>query len=164
MHIIIQQIFKFIKATFRGCGLIILQLIPWFVIDYSCSLRIHRFYYQSHRPLWVDPYDFFFSNVSFTFALNLCIVFYTMLFSWYFAFVNKKYQLKFLVIPYFIYAISLYLTVVSEHNWNFKIVSLDVFLRTGLLMPLYGLLIWSIVRMIKLIIFHSKSIFCRKHN
>ena len=52
-------------------------------------------------------------------------------------------------IPYIMYAGSVYLGIVQEHNWNFKIVTIDEYMLLGWFAPLYGLVILILKAKIK---------------
>lgn len=71
----------------------------------------------------------------------LCMFLYTMLYYWFKAFTPRLRPLLQIIIPYILYALMVYLEIVSENDWNFKKVTFDYYMQMGMLMPLYSLAI-----------------------
>lgn len=68
-------------------------------------------------------------------AIMVCILAYTMIFCWFYAIFPKANP----IIPYIIYAIGVYLEIVSSNNWNFQKVTIDDYMLLGWSMPLLGI-------------------------
>lgn len=77
-------------------------------------------------------------------AVYLCIVAYLFIFRIYFAIFPRK-KFKRFWIPYLIYALGVYLNIVMERDWYFSIVTIDSCMRLGWFIPIYGLIIYTIV-------------------
>lgn len=71
----------------------------------------------------------------------LCMFLYTMLYYWFKAFTPRLRPMLQIIIPYILYALMVYLEIVSENDWNFKKVTFDYYMQMGMLMPLYSLAI-----------------------
>lgn len=82
-------------------------------------------------------------------AIMVCILAYTMIFCWFYAIFPKANP----IIPYIIYAIGVYLDIVSSNDWNFQKVTIDDYMLLGWSMPLLGILTLLLKKYI-----HYKSI------
>jgi len=73
------------------------------------------------------------------FIIVICTLLYSMLYYWFKAFARCLRSLLQIVIPYILYALLVYLEIVSINNWNFKRVTIDYYMLFGWLIPLYSL-------------------------
>lgn len=116
---------KFLTGTIKGIKFFFIQIFTWVVIETFFYLLGYNCHWGRFGILAL--------------SLQICILTYTMLYSWFYSFAPVR--LKNMLIPYIIYAGSVYLGIVQEHNWNFKIVTIDEYMLLGWFAPLYGLVI-----------------------
>lgn len=113
---------KFLVGTIKGIKFFFIQIFAWVVIETFFSLLGYNCHWRM-----------------LALSLQICILSYTMLYSWFYSFAPVK--LKNIFVLYIIYASSVYLEIVQNHNWNFKIVTIDEYMLLGWFAPLYGLVI-----------------------
>lgn len=116
---------KFFIGMIKGFKFFFIQILIWIAVELFCNLLGYEFYWERFGILAL--------------SLQICILTYTMLYSWFYSFAPIR--LKNIFIPYLIYASLVYLGIVQEHDWNFKIVTIDEYMLMGWLAPLYGLTI-----------------------
>lgn len=116
---------KFFRGTIKGIKFFFIQIFVWIAIELFCNLLGYRFYWGRFGILAL--------------SLQICILTYTMLYSWFYSFTPIR--LRNIFIPYIIYASLVYLGIVQENDWNFKMVTIDEYMLIGWLAPLYGLTI-----------------------
>lgn len=124
---------KFLMGTIMGIKFFFIQIFAWIVIEIFFLLLGYKCHWGRFGILAL--------------SLQVCILAYTMLYSWFYSFVPIK--LKNIFVPYIIYAGLVYLGIVQEHDWNFKIVSIDKYMLMGWIAPLYGLAILILMAKIK---------------
>ena len=79
----------------------------------------------------------------------LCMLLYTMLYYWFKALTPRLLPLRQIIIPYILYAVMVYLEIVSENDWNFKKVTIDDYMLLGWSMPFYSLMIIGLEYIVK---------------
>lgn len=133
---------KFFHGTIKGIKFFSIQIIIWMVIERFLYLIGYRYYYGRFGILAI--------------SLLFCVFIYTMLYNWFYSFVTVR--LKNIFVPYIIYAGLVYLGIVQENDWNFKIVTIDEYMLMGWLIPLYGLSIFILKKMVKKWLCHYPNI------
>ncbi len=78
-------------------------------------------------------------------ALLIAIPIYTILFSIWHTFINKKNQWWTILIPWTIYLCWVYLDIAKGLDWNIKIITVDEYILAGWLSPLYGALLQGLI-------------------
>lgn len=124
---------KFFSGTIKGIKFFTIQIFMWIAIE--------LFFYMLGFTVYWGRFGIL------ALSLQFCIFAYTMIYSWYYSFIPIR--LKNIFIPYIIYASLVYLGIVQENDWNFKIVTIDQYMLWGWLIPLYGLLIFILKKVIK---------------
>lgn len=124
---------KFFIGTIKGIKFFSIQIFMWIAIELF-------FYMLGFTVNWGR-----FGVLAL--SLLICIFAYTMFYSWFYSFVQIR--LKNIFIPYIIYAGLVYLEIVKVNDWNFKIVTVDKYMLGGWLIPLYGLSILILKKLIK---------------
>ena len=126
-----------------------LQYIKRFALSTYYGLRQYFVQYLLFSIMaWMFMWDLGKFNML-GFALALCFFSYTMFFYWFKTFAQRLHISLQIIIPYIIYAIAVYLSIVSDNDWNFKIVTFDYYMRLGLLMPFCSLAIIGIEQAVK---------------
>ena len=126
-----------------------LQYIKRFALSTYYGLRQYFVqYFLFSIMAWMFMWDLGKFNML-GFALALCFFSYTMFFYWFKTFAQRLHISLQIIIPYIIYAIAVYLSIVSDNDWNFKIVTFDYYMRLGLLMPFCSLAIIGIEQAVK---------------
>lgn len=114
----------FSTATMKGIRFYFIQLFIGIAIELLVSLLGIKLYWGKFG-IWAI-------------FLEICILTYTMIYSWFYAFVSLKYHgLKTAIIPYALYIGCIYLGIAAANSWNFKTVTIDD-LTTWWLDPIYG--------------------------
>lgn len=71
--------------------------------------------------------------------ITICTLLYSILYYWFKTFVPRLRPLLQILIPYIVYAVIVYLEIVSINDWNFKKVTIDSYMLFGWSIPLYSL-------------------------
>ncbi len=121
---------RFFRQTVLGLRFFFIQLLVWIVLDVLMQLFGFHYYWGRFGFLAM--------------ALQFCMLVYSLLYSWFYAFVPLKYFFKTAFIPYLVYMLLVYLGIVFEHDWNFKIVTIDDYMLMGWLIPIYGAFLYCI--------------------
>ena len=74
-------------------------------------------------------------------ALGLMIPVCTFLFSFWYVLFPKKKQIQTFFFPYVLLMYLMFMLVASERDWNYKIITVDEYMLTGWLTPLFGALV-----------------------
>lgn len=131
---------RFILQTVWGLRFFLIQMMVWLVLDLLIRMLGLNLYWGRFGIL--------------AFALQICIFTYTLLYSWFYAFVPLKSFPKTFFLPYLIYMVLVYIGIVADHAWNFKIVSIDRYMMIGWLIPLYGAILfcakWKCTKLLEL--------------
>lgn len=127
---------KFLMGTITGIRFFFIQLFLWIAIE----LFLYLAFGYIHN--WGG-----FGTLAL--ALQMCMLVYTMLFSWFYSFVSIRHCLKTAFMPYLLYASLVYLGIVGENDWNFQIVTIDEYMLMGWLVPVYGLFVLVFKKAIK---------------
>ena len=131
----LQYIKRFALNTYYGIRQWLLQIV---IFDILCKIAI-----------WLG------GDISFgRFGLEglimiLCMLLYTMLYYWFKALTPRLLPLRQIIIPYILYAVMVYLEIVSENDWNFKKVTIDDYMLLGWSMPFYSLMIIGLEYIVK---------------
>lgn len=127
---------KFLMGTITGIRFFFIQLFLWIIIElflYFSFGYIHNWGRFGILAL----------------SLQACMLAYSMLYSWFYSFVPIRYCLKTAFIPYLLYASLVYLGIVQSNDWNFKIVTIDEYMKMGWIAPAYGLFVLILKEIIK---------------
>lgn len=105
----------------------------------------------SARELWLSFLQFTGGRGLYSpyMALSLPIPAYCVLFSFWHAFLPEKRHLWTYIFPYAIYMCLCVVYILSELDWNYKIISIDDFMVETWLAPLFGIAIQSVIRLLK---------------
>lgn len=133
---------KFFRGTVKGIKFFFIQIFLWIAIELFCYMLGCTFNWGRFGVLAL--------------ALQICIFAYTMFYCWFYSFVQIR--LKNIFIPYIIYAGLVYLEIVKANDWNFKIVTIDEYMLWGWLIPLYGLSVLILKKLIKKWLCHYPNI------
>ena len=124
---VLQYIKRFAASTYYGIRQWLLQVT---IFNILCKIAI-----------WLGG-DINFGRFGLEgLIMILCMLLYTMLYYWFKALTPRLLPLRQIIIPYILYAVMVYLEIVSENDWNFKRVTFDYYMQLGLFMPLYSLAI-----------------------
>lgn len=129
-------VLKFLMGTITGIRFFFIQLFLWITIELFLYLSFGYIHNWGRFGVLAI-------------ALQMCILAYTMLFSWFYSFIPIKQCLKTVFIPYLLYASLVYLEIVRDNDWNFKIVTIDEYMLMGWLAPIYGLFVLILKKVIK---------------
>lgn len=78
------------------------------------------------------------------FPAMFAVMVYSIIFGVFYYLVPLKKFLATFWIPYIIYGLVVYLYIASELDWHFKIMTLDYYMILGLILPLFGIVIFWI--------------------
>ena len=129
-NMLTNMLVRFLLQTVLGLRFFFIQLLVWIVLDLLMQFFGLQYYWGRFGILAM--------------ALQFCMLVYTLLYSWFYAFVPLKNFLTTAFIPYFIYMLFVYIGIVMEYDWNLKIVSIDEYMLMGWLAPLYGATLYCI--------------------
>lgn len=121
-----SSLVRFVKRMIRGFRFFMLQFVILMLIEIGYALLGNS----------IDR-----STGLVFLSFRFCVFAYTMIFYCYFALLPAKYRFKTAFVPYLLYMLLVYLGIVDERDWNFRIVTIDSYMLLGWLAPLFGLIV-----------------------